>query len=63
MRHYRWTHDFWHRMGRREFNAWVDQCARDTGQHKAEDPHSWEGTEDDTWWQEARARRERERAR
>lgn len=44
-------------MGRREFYAWVDQCAREQKKVKADDPHSWQGTDDDEWWQEARERR------
>lgn len=44
-------------MGRRQFYAWVDQAHRELGQHQADDPHSWAGTDDDEWWQQARERR------
>ena len=47
-------------MGKREFYAWVDQAAREIGKKTANDPHSWEGTDEDEWWQ--RARRERDEA-
>lgn len=45
-------------MGRREFYAWVDQAAREQSKVKANDPHSWDGADEDEWWQEARRRRD-----
>lgn len=48
-------------MGRREFFAWVDLAFEDMHGTKADDPHSWEGTENDEWWARARQRRSDER--
>ena len=45
-------------MGRRQFYAWVEQALREKGKVQADDPHSWEGTDADEWWQEARKRRD-----
>lgn len=56
-RYWRWAPDFWRSMGMREFYAWVDETARQTNAVKADDPNSWEGTEHDEWWQEARRKR------
>lgn len=44
-----------------EFNAWVEQASRENGQHQADDPHSWTGTDEDKWWQEARRKRDEAR--
>lgn len=43
----------------REFYAWVDETARQTGQVKADDPGTWEGTDEDPWWQQAREKRQK----
>lgn len=50
-------------MSRRAFYAWVDQANRETGQQTADDPHRWAGTDEDLWWQEARRKRDEQRAR
>lgn len=50
-------------MGRREFYAWVEQAEREITAQSADDPHSWKGTDEDEWWQQARQRREAQRAR
>lgn len=46
-------------MGKREFYAWVDQAARELKKVKADDPHSWQGTDDDEWWVKARQKRDK----
>lgn len=45
-------------MGRRQFYLWVAQALKERGQHTADDPERWEGTESDEWWQSARRRRD-----
>ncbi len=59
MRHYKWPHDFWRRMGRNEFYAWLAQASRETQGEKADDPNSWRGVDQDKWWQDAREKRQR----
>ena len=49
-------------MGRREFFAWVDQAAAEKrGGREADDPHSWAGTDEDPWGQQAREKRRQAR--
>ena len=50
-------------MGRRQFYGWVAQALREKGKHVADDPNSWEGTESDEWWQNARKRRDEQMGR
>lgn len=57
-RHYHWDHDFWRRMGRRQFYLWVEQASIEAGRAQ-EDPDSWKNTENNRWWQAARERRRR----
>jgi hypothetical protein len=58
-RHYSgWSHDFWRRMGRNEFYAWVDQVYREQ-QAEAEANDSWAARDQDPWWQQAREKRRR----
>lgn len=63
---YKWPPGFWRRMGWREFWAWVREC-RELREAKARahtaDPESWDGAENDGWWAEARAKRDRMRGR
>lgn len=40
-------------MGVREFDAW---CSVTSGQDR-NDPDSWDGYEDDPWWQDAHRRK------
>jgi hypothetical protein len=56
--HYGWAPDFWRPMLRCEFYAWVDQMAREQLQQTS--PDSWEGTQQDPWWQAVREKRRRE---
>lgn len=60
--HYHWPHDFWRRMGRREFYAWVDQLGEEEKQ-RAAGGDSWEAAESDPGWQKMRDKRERARGR
>lgn len=50
-------------MTRRQFYAWVDQANFEANGASADDPHSWKNAEHDRWWQEARAKRDEQRAR
>jgi hypothetical protein len=45
-----------------EFYAWVEQAARENEGEKADDPHSWRGTDHDEWWQEVRRKKEERKA-
>lgn len=57
-RHYRWPHDFWRRMGRREFFAWVEQLQFEVAQESGEmTPDSWRNVEQNDWWQKAKEKR------
>jgi hypothetical protein len=56
-KHYQWPHDFWRKMGRRQFYAWVEQIGRETGNHKA-GVDRWEDTDADDWWEKARRKRD-----
>ena len=48
-------------MGKREFYAWVDQAYREIEREsKGASTDSWEGADQDPWWQQARARRDKE---
>jgi hypothetical protein len=63
---FHWAPDFWHRMGWMVFWAWVrelrDLREERSRQHTA-DPDSWSGAENDQWWAQASAKRERMRGR
>lgn len=61
-RTYHWPPDFWRKMGRNEFFAWVDQVNREQDA-KAEQADSWEGSKQDDGWQKMREKRDRLRGR
>lgn len=60
-RYYKWPHDFWRRMGRKEFYAWLTQMDREQREEYEQTPDSWKNTEQDSWWQQARERRKKMR--
>lgn len=50
-----WAHDFWTRMGVREYEAWraaVQALAH--GQPATDDPDTWKGTDRNPRWQQLR---------
>lgn len=47
-------------MGWREFEGWLGVMRAQT-EPKGVAPDSWSGSESDSWWQQARADRERDR--
>lgn len=58
-RHYQGTTpDYWLKVGRRRFNAFVKQANRELEGTQAS-PHSWRGTDEDPGWQAMREKRER----
>lgn len=60
--HYHWPHDFWRRMGRNEFYAWVEQLHDET-EKRQQSEESWEASEHDPGWQKLRDDREKARGR
>lgn len=48
-------------MGWGELSAWLAALNRER-MPAEQDPHSWKNTEHDPWWQDARAKRDAERA-
>lgn len=62
-KHYCWPPDFWRKMGKREFYAWVDEVHRDTF-GPAPSPHRWvQNSEEDDWFERARERRDKQMGR
>lgn len=64
--HFHWPHDYWRRMGWREFRAWLRERNRSVerraeGQMASAD--SWAGRENDPWWAEQDRKRDELRGR
>ena len=59
---YHWPPDFYRRMGWRLFWAWVREC-RQVREGVRADTDRWQGAEQDPWWAEQRAKREKMRGR
>lgn len=53
---YKWEPNFWRRMGRRYFYLIVDETHRRQTAHERRRVGSWEGYENDPWYQEQRKR-------
>lgn len=64
--HYHWPHDYWRRMGWREFRAWLRErnrsIKRQTQRNKSA-PESWANRDSDGWWAEQDRLREQMRGR
>jgi hypothetical protein len=56
--HYHWPHDYWRRMGWREFRSWLRARNRSVKRQREgtrTSPDSWRGRENDPVWQQHEA--------